>query len=241
MSNLIRREEGAGLSIDAFHVEDLGEIHKSSQGKVGPGRRKGIPAFNGDPAVSGRKPSENLHEKIAHLEREAYEKGFEQGHKDSLALGEKRVQESMKQAEALLGELGRLKRYLYFEAERDLVRLSVEIARKIIREEIKMDPGVVTRAVRAALNFLVDRGRIRVLISPEDMKEVQKHLPDLAVTNQVEQLTLVEDRAIEKGGCILETGFGKINATLEEQISYLRKELEEELECRKGETCGGLS
>ena len=230
MSNLIKRDERSGVRIGDFHVEDIGEVCGNSlrtrRGRLSTTAkdRDGLPQVE-----------QNIREKLATIEREAYEKGFEQGQMDGLALGEKRVAESLRQMQVLLKEMADLKGQIYSESEQELILLSVEIARQIVRAELKIDPGVVTRSIRAALNFLTDKSCARVLISPDDMNEVQKYLPELARMSNIEKLTLVEDRSIEKGGCVLETGFGKINALLDSQIASLHKVLEEEFQCRNGD------
>ncbi len=181
----------------------------------------------GHPTGAPGQPVESVQEKLARLEREAYEKGFEQGQKDGLSLGEKRVQETLGQMTALLRAMAGLKKQVYDEAEAELLRLSVEIARQIIRREVTTDPSVVTRAVRAAFEYLGDQNQVRISINPEDMKEVQRLLPDLAQLHRLEGFELVEDLAVERGGCILETGFGRINGTIEDQLAMLKEELEQ--------------
>jgi flagellar assembly protein FliH len=224
LSNLIKREVYPQVKIRSFDAQEVGQLGSW----LGEGRPDGpavLPVTGGRRPAPG-KPAESAQERLARLEREAYEKGFEQGQKDGLSLGEKRVQETLSQMEALLRAMTGLKKQVYGEAEAELLRLSVEIARQIIRREITTDPSVVTRAIRAALEYLGDQNQVRVSVNPEDMKEVQRQLPDLAQLFRLERFELVEDRAVTRGGCTLETGFGRINGTIEDQLAMLREELE---------------
>jgi flagellar assembly protein FliH len=143
-----------------------------------------------------------------------------------MSLGEKRVQETLGQMETLLRAMTGLKKQVYHEAEAELLRLSVEIARQIIRNQVTTDPSVVTRAVRAAFEYLGDQNQVRISVNPHDMTEVRRLLPDLAQLQRLERFELVEDPAVERGGCILETGFGRINGTIEDQLAMLKEELE---------------
>ena len=225
MSNLIKRETHPQVKIRSFEVEEVGQQgpwpsedwHGGPTGPAISAIRRGTPG----------QPVESVQEKLARLERAAYEKGFEQGQKDGLSLGEKRVQETLGQMTALLRAMAGLKKQVYDEAEAELLRLSVEIARQIIRREVTTDPSVVTRAVRAAFEYLGDQNQVRISINPEDMKEVQRLLPDLAQLHRLEGFELVDDLAVERGGCILETGFGRINGTIEDQLAMLKEELEQ--------------
>jgi flagellar assembly protein FliH len=224
LSNLIKRETHCQVKILSFEVEEVGRRGPwLTDG--GPGGPTGTSNSATRRTASGQ-AVESVQERLARLEREAYEKGFEQGQKDGLSLGEKRVQETVGQMEALLRAMTGLKKQVYDEAEAELLRLSVEIARQIIRREVNTDPSVVTRAIRAAFEYLGDQNQVRISVSPEDMKEVQKVLPDLAQLHRLEGFELMEDRAVARGGCILETGFGRINGTIEDQLAMLKEELE---------------
>jgi len=224
LSNLIKPETHPQVQIRSFEVEDVGQ-----QGRwLSEGRqiRPAGPSGSIPRQAAPGQPVESVQEKLARLEREAYEKGFEQGQKDGLSLGEKRLQEIVGQMEALFRAMTGLKRQVYDEAEAELLQLSVEIARQIIRREVNTDPSVVTRAMQAAFQYLGDRNQVRISVNPADMKEIQKVLPDLAQLNKLERFELVEDPAVERGGCVLETGFGRINGTIEDQLNTLKEELE---------------
>jgi flagellar assembly protein FliH len=170
---------------------------------------------------------ESQEERVARIEKEAYEKGFEQGRRDGLALEEKQLEENGKQFKQLFNELDGLKTKICSETEEQLLNLSIAIAKKIIREEVRIQPKIIQQTVRAALNFLVDKNQIRILINPQDMEEVRKLLPDIAAVTKGGQFQVVEDQAIGRGGCFMETGFGAINATLEDQIGVIEKVIEE--------------
>jgi flagellar assembly protein FliH len=224
LSNLIKRETHPQVKIRSFEVEEV-----SQQGPWLSGGCPGGPTGSAMSVTRGAAPAqpvESVQERLARLEREAYEKGFEQGQKDGLSLGEKRVQETMGQMAALLRAMTGLKKQVYDEAEAELLQLSVEIARQIIRREVTTDPSVVTRAVRTAFKYLGDQSHVRISVNPADMKEVQRLLPDLAQLHRLEGFELVEDAAVERGGCILETGFGRINGSIEDQLAMLKEELE---------------
>jgi len=179
--------------------------------------------------------NESPEEKLARLEREAYEKGFDQGRKDGLDLERKQLQEQKQQVEALFAELRGLKSSLFREAEQDCVTLSSLIAKRILRAEIRTDPAVIQRTVREALDFVADRSRLRISIHPEDMEEIRRILPELAALAEEDALQVVEDETLERGGCLLETGFGTINATVSDQRAIVEKALDEAFHSRNRE------
>lgn len=225
MSNLIKSDQHPLFAIQSFEGEEFRRGSPRGRGGVAePG--------SGSSSDPGAPRYENPQERLDRLEREAYEKGFEQGQREGMILGEKRLEQRVKQMESLLRELGTLKRRLFLESEGELLKLSLEIARHILRSEVKTDPAVITRALRAAVEHLADRSRIRILVHPDDMAELHKTLTETAESCRMEQWELVEDRSIERGGCFLESGFGRVNATIDEQLQAVAEELQQEFAAR---------
>lgn len=169
---------------------------------------------------------EDLQERIARLEREAYEKGFAQGQKDGRDLEGRQLKEMTKHLDTLLDALGGLKEQIYKETEKEMVRLSVAIAEKITRSELRAGSYHIEETIRAAMRFLVDTSHVRIRISPEDMEDVSKLVPSVAVDTKAGRIEIMEDHAVQRGGCVLQTGFGNVNATVEDQMAMVVKEIE---------------
>ena len=182
------------------------------------------------PAIEREDPTteEDFKSKISRLEREAYEKGFAQGQKDGLDLEKSKMEEMGKQYEALLAELRDLKIHILRDSEGEMLRLIEIIAKKIIGEEIKTTEAVIRHSIKSAAKFLTDKRKVRIIINPDDMEEVKKMLPDLSRLTKGGNFQLTEDPSIGKGGCMLETGFGRVNATIEDQIDELIKVIDKE-------------
>jgi flagellar assembly protein FliH len=234
LSKLITGQDLSSVQIDHFdgrhieepsmadHPDSEGEHIELPTGKWASLKPSAMGAETGDD-----EEEESPQDRLARIEKEAYEKGFEQGHKDGLDLEKRQIDEKGKQLDALLGELQGLKSQLYLEAEEELLKLSTEIAKKVLREEVKLDSRIIVHTIREAMTFLVDKSLMRIVVHPDDMEEVKKLLPELAAKTKGGQLELVEDHAIERGGCVLKTGFGRINATIDDQLWMLEKALEE--------------
>jgi flagellar assembly protein FliH len=206
LSNLIKGDGQSILCIEAFEAED----------------------------VSDHLPSEeDFQERLARLEKEAYEKGFEQGQRDGLALEKRQMEEKGRQLEKIMAEINGFKARLYSEGEQDLLKLCTLAAKTIIRQEVRTHPGIIGNTIRATLEYLVDKSMICIHISPDDMDEVRRVLPDLSSLTRGGKFQLMEDNAIKAGGCIIETGFGRINATIEDQLAMLETIIQHEFETGK--------
>lgn len=169
---------------------------------------------------------ENFKDRLARLEKDAYEKGFEQGQRDGLALEKRKLEEVRKQIEEMFVSLRDLKPRIYEEAEGELLKLSMLVARKVIGQEIKTNSGIIGNTIKSAMKFLTDKRKVRIILNPDDTEEVKKILPDLSAVTKGGYFQLSEDRGVSRGGCVLETGFGKINACIDDQLSSLEEEIQ---------------
>jgi flagellar assembly protein FliH len=250
LSNLIKEGQKSLFQINAFRAEEIGPVEGSDDsddesGEVRLPVGKGPSLFPHHPSGESAQDEDVVSEeddavedgeaedivdagKLAELEKEAYRQGFEQGQRDGLAIEEKQTAEKSRQLEHLLTELGSLKAQIVAETEREILELAVAIAKCVVNAEVKSDPAVIERTVRSASRLVVDSSQLRILINPSDMEAVKGLLPEFAAATKGSKPNIAEDPSIERGGCILETGFGRINATIESQIATLQRELEAE-------------
>ena len=245
MSKLIKRDEGQCFEIECFEADEIFEGHLNQpERKAGDQvtlpigldhTAMGAHGEKGASKAEALREKESTQDRLARLEREAYEKGFEQGRKDGLDLEKRQIDEKGKQFEALFQELSHLKNRLVTEAEGDILNLSLSIAKQIIRQESTTDSHIIINTIRSAIQFVSDNNRIEIILNPKDMQTVKKILPDLAELTKGGQFHLQEDRVIERGGCMIETGFGQINATLADQLWRIEKEIRQEFESSKGQ------
>ena len=160
--------------------------------------------------------------KILILEKEAYEKGFAQGEKDGLQLGQKKTEMVMQQLQNLLSEMERQRNALYRNYGREMIQLILKIAQRVIRREVQNQEDVVIRSLEPAIQKVVDRKKIIIHLNPGDTQYLQGH-PGFAAFSGEEGrgLKMIEDPSIQRGGCLLETSFGDIDATLENQTDQI--------------------
>lgn len=151
---------------------------------------------------------------------EARELGFAEGR----ALAEAHVAEEVGPLRARLAatieELHALRRTMMERAEHELVRLAIEIARKIVRREVTVDPEVVLAIARVALSRLPDQALAKLHLHPEDYHYLTGKRETLPRGGAIE---LVEDPAIERGGCYVRTEMGDVDARIERQFAEIAR------------------
>ena len=167
-------------------------------------------------------------ERVDHLEREAYEKGFAQGEKDGFELGRKKAEKLGARMERLLEELDGLKQKLAKVHEREILAVVFAIAEKIVQDHAIRDEALIHRTVLSALHRVADRGEISLRINPEDVQFIETVKPGFfGEFKELKRLTVTPDAFVTRGGCVLESPYGDVDGRIETQLDEIRQVLDE--------------
>ncbi len=146
----------------------------------------------------------------------AFARGLAQGkaegrHQLEAELAEERDSQRLRLVESL-GKITLLEESLTRRLETLLAEIAVEAASRIVRERVEAGDPVAVRAVREGMEALPPSARIRVRLCPDDIEEVAR---DLAVEQERGRIELVADKGIARGGCVLESPVGTVDARIE--------------------------
>ena len=123
-------------------------------------------------------------------------------------------------------ELAGLKSRLRREAEADIVKLSLAIARRVLRREVAVDPEALHGIIVAALDKLAGQEACRVRVHPADAAAVTA---GLAKTPGGSAITVTPDGSREPGTVIFETERGNLDCSLEHQLQEIERGLTDRL------------
>ena len=140
----------------------------------------------------------------------ANEEGFKSGHEEGMKAGYSKASEDVaKRSETLIETISKILYHL--EREKDifekrvvgeLLELSFGIARAVVKGAVELSPDVVRENVSSAIEMVLDKNSLEVLISPEDLKLVEEFIPELK--HRFKDLGVVElsaDKEMAPGGC----------------------------------------
>lgn len=166
---------------------------------------------------------------IIHAEaEEAKRVGYEEGYMQAQQAVEQAYAARIEAVEHLyLTAVEERKNYLA-ESEPMIIGLACAIAKKIMQYESGVPADWILNVVRSALEEINDAGKIEVRVNPDDFELVQANREGLRkeVPGQTD-LLVIPDRGVEKGGCVLHTSFGNIDARIDTQLEEVRKALQE--------------
>lgn len=150
---------------------------------------------------------------------ETRQRGFQEGREEALA-------EHAKQLTAALLGVERMAHQM----EPHYVALVTFCVEKVINMELQVHPDAVVEVVRAALADARQQREIVVRAHPQDVQALERNrnrlLEDLT---RARALELRPDASVRRGGCLVVTELGTIDASLERQLEALAQALQDEL------------
>jgi flagellar assembly protein FliH len=168
--------------------------------------------------------------------REGYQRGYDEGYHDGEQQAHQHADAELQRTlETLRTQLQQViesvhaqhKAYLQ-HAESQMLDLVLEVARKVVREELKLQPAHVLAIVRDALRRVQGVGRLRIRVNPLDVDLLRQNRPSLLqVVEGIEGIEIVEDRRVDQGGCIIETEQGVYDARIRTQLGEIERALRE--------------
>lgn len=180
----------------------------------------------GQPA--GQTQSINAPAQIAELERraeqrarEAYANGVREGEKAGRAKASAEMEPVMERMARSIEDMAGVRDRLRREAEADLLKLALEIARRVLRRELAVDPEALHGLVLAAFEKLQLQEVSRVRVHPAHVPLLSAMLHD-AAGRQVE---VIADPGSQLGGLIFESTHGNLDASVDSQLREIERGL----------------
>jgi flagellar assembly protein FliH len=110
-------------------------------------------------------------------------------------------------------------------AERDLVKLALLIAGKVVKKEIAAGTVAIDN-LRRAIELTASRHELSVLLHAQDLARIEQVLPELRREfSDLRQITLEASPAVEPGGVIVRTREGSVDATIAAQLDQIERGL----------------
>lgn len=110
--------------------------------------------------------------------------------------------------------------------ERRAVELALFVADRVVGEALGVRPELVLSTVAGALRTVAERDRLVVEVNPEDVLLVQGSIDELAGrVGGIHRLEIVGERRVPRGGCVVRTVEGEVDARLGEKLDLAREAL----------------
>jgi flagellar assembly protein FliH len=126
---------------------------------------------------------------------------------------------------AAISSTAELRPKLRAQAEGDLVRLAIAIARRIVHRELSIDSDAISGLVRVALEKVRVQEILRIRLHPDHQDAIRAALAKLGTV----PVELAPDPILERGGVIVETSRGALDVSIESQFREIERGLTDRL------------
>ncbi|MHC4909883.1 MAG: FliH/SctL family protein [Planctomycetota bacterium] len=111
---------------------------------------------------------------------------------------------------------------MIMRASQEVLHFGLDLAERIVHRVIEHDEGVAADQVLSALAIVTQGMSVEVAINPEDRKIVEAVMATIVERiGSTEHAALRDDERIGRGGCIVRTAGGEIDATVETQLDRI--------------------
>ena len=199
------------LKNDAFDIDKIDFTQRQERRRGD--RRRGYRRIDDRNLISrAQEEADQIKESAA---KEGYKAGLEEARNDILDLRES------------IANFISAKKEVFEYIAPDILEISVEIARKIIKKELEQDPqAIITMILEVMENLSKDETKITIRVNPMQADLVREELPKaLSAKGTEARITVTADDSVETGGCVFLTSNGIIDAGLDTQLEILKEAL----------------
>jgi len=157
---------------------------------------------------------------------EGYDNGYAQGLKEGNDLGRAQYEDAINEVQELKKKYQEDYDNLYKISERYMLELAIEIARKVIGDALGSDDRVYTELAYKALKQVRGQEKVAIRVSSHDYpRALENKGALLSKLNEIEDIEIIEDGYLENGSCVVDTGTGTIDASVNVQMEIIESSL----------------
>ncbi len=154
------------------------------------------------------------------LKRATFSKAQEDGLKEAQA----KITQHIAHLDELFERLTTTQKRCYQQHEEELVRLALTCAKQLINREISLDEKVIVDTVNEILQEGQIQGDATLLLNNDDFNLIDQLRPELlSEFPKLANLKIEVSDIVERGGCILESPMGRIDASLRSKFEELER------------------
>ena len=165
-------------------------------------------------------------EEVNKIRADALKQGMAEGREAGYADGSAEAARLVERMHKVIEAVMQRRQEILDETEHQIVELVILSVRKIVKTISENQKSVILSNVLSALKKVKGRGDITIRVNLEDVKLTTEHMKDfIQHVEGVKGITVLEDSSVERGGCIVGTDFGAIDARISSQLAELEEKI----------------
>lgn len=200
-------------TIDLFNLDNI-DFKQRNERRRGD-RRRGFRRIDDRNLISrAREEADAIREAAA---KEGYQAGLSQA-KDDIAV----LRDSIR-------EFINAKQEVFDKIAPEILSISIDIAKKIIKKELTQTPELLIESVKEILKELSkEETKITLHANPSQVSMLKSEVPQMAEQMGLEaKIMVIPDESVMEGGCVVTTTNGVVDATIDTQLAIISEALKE--------------
>lgn len=158
---------------------------------------------------------------------EAYNLGLKEGREKAFNDSTAFIKEAVQNLESIIASIKNFKKQIFIDNEAHLVKTLFHLAKALALKEISGDQTAILNVLRKALENAQYDEEITIRVNPQDEQFLETVKKDVgSPLERIQKVKLEANEGISRGGCIVETNYGMVDATVEQRIQKLLEVLE---------------
>ena len=152
----------------------------------------------------------------AFAKKEGHDAGYNEGFKKGEDAAKLEFSPFLETIHELIADLTVFRKNMYDKGEREMVEMVVSLAKKVIHFEFSTRDDAVQEMIRLAVQSVLDRESMVIKINPADKGYAESFRPELHhLFSEIKNITFEAHSGVERGGCVVETNFGVVDARID--------------------------
>jgi len=167
-----------------------------------------------------KKSQDELARRLSEISDEYYRKGFAEG----AEFQKKEFQPTLEAVTTLIRTIPLVRKEMIEDLEEKIVQLALAVAEKILNQEVLTRKDVIMGVLKGALKNVADAEGMKIRLHQDDFRYMMEIKQDfLQSIDGVRNVVFEEDASMKKGGAVVETMFGEVDARLENQLKEIKE------------------
>lgn len=154
--------------------------------------------------------------------QQAYQLGLDEGREKAFVEQRDLMAEKIQHLDSVIGSIETLKKDLVSFNESHLVKLVYSMARRLLMSEIEQKREIVLEVIKQAIESAQSDENVTVRVSATDYAFIEEIKERLGKGFEAVKAAKFEPSdEIADGGCVIETNYGDVDATVEQRLETL--------------------
>jgi flagellar assembly protein FliH len=148
---------------------------------------------------------------------------YKKGLSDGIEFQKKEALPALNAVATMTKMIPLIKKETIEKKEEQIVMLAIAIAEKIINQEVATRKEIILGVLKGALKNIAETDGMKIRINPQDFRYMMEIKKDFIQSfDGIRNVVFEEDASIKRGGAIVETMFGEVDARLESQLQEIK-------------------